>query len=947
MAKSTKKYKPVTTDSSDNSMERSIAYFNKNVTNFSQSTNDLIRSINTFTKSVDSFKSSVDEQKKTSKKKEKEDKPSSSGKKGKKEFTENKAWANRTQKGLDKFQARANKLGLGRLQQFTNDVFGKNATKKMTRGMAKFAGAIQSKGGTSGLGKAGIGRAMSGLGSIAGGVLRMAGPIGAIAGVAKMAFDFWDSGGLAKLQIAGKMLSGNKMTGLGDLQDVQDSLEGTEQFRKLNADYNYKVPVQLRQQAEDDMFNYRKGIEQDQLGYEQSLVKDKLDHELGLRKDVLQFQFQQAMETLDAEIDKRKAISASGMSFISKYSTISERALKAIGSSTKAIIEGVGKFQSIFGGTVKDSFALNEQAAGLAYHFGGSADDVMNMTNMFRLMGKTSGLMAQNLIAGITKFANLNKLAPQVIFNQIKDAGEDIYKFSSGTADNFVKQAGLLTKMSVSMSQMMKASDSMVLNYKDSIKAEMSLSAMLGKNVNLSEVRAKLMAGDQAGAASALKTSLGGVDINAMNPFQKQALTQATGMDISALMGLQQGKGGGLTGDLTAEKAKGAAFAEGALKADIGGAAAKLALEQKQREKLLAFEQRQRMIMLQLEQAQRLDGIFLEQKYRAMAAEKDYKFAKESMAADLQAEMASNFAVNLATGNSASLNRANLDKAAQSSFSSKVSGVDNNLTGLISSGVIKGTDMRLAEYLTKKDDILATAGSKNKDGSINSPDVIAQKLSEAMTKSFGAEMASYNAEVKKQAEVRNAQIKTFQAIADAQSAINSHKDKFGNVQRGDATSAEIKAFEKATENAKKQYPELFKNFEKHVGGNVKNYGQGKDTAFINNLKQSMPQPLDTKTVATGTQTGNKPMLDVLKTNADTQITTTTKGIDIQTRELSESQYGVKLQQEIIALLGINAQFLGQISTNTAKDASININGKTLQTSLLNQARRTYGVSRSA
>jgi hypothetical protein len=99
-----------------------------------------------------------------------------------------------------------------------------------------------------------------------------------------------------------------------------------------------------------------------------------------------------------------------------------------------------------------------------------------------------------------------------------------------------------------------------------------------------------------------------------MNPFQKQALTQATGMDISALMGLQQGKGGGLTGDLTAEKAKGAAFAEGALKADIGGAAAKLALEQKQREKLLAFEQRQRMIMLQLEQAQRLDGIFLEQK---------------------------------------------------------------------------------------------------------------------------------------------------------------------------------------------------------------------------------------------------------------------------------------------------------------------------------------------
>jgi hypothetical protein len=944
MAKNTNKYRPVTT-SSDNSMERSITYFNKNVTNFAQSTDELIRSINTFTKSVDSFKSSVEEQKKESKKNNKENKPSSAGGGSKKKpFTENKAWANKTQKGLDKFQARANKLGLSRLQQFTTDVFGKNATKRMTRGMANFAGAIGKKGGgTAGLGKGAVGRAMGGLGSLAGGALRMAGPIGAVAGVAKMAFDFWDSGGWAKMKVGLKMLGGNKMTGPGDLQDVQDSLEGTEQMRKLNADYNYKVPVQLRQQAEDDMFNYRKGIEQDQLNYDQSLVKDKLDHELGLRKDALQFQFQQAMETLDAEIDKRKAIAASGMSFISKYSSISERALRAIGSSTKAIVEGIGKFQSIFGGSVKESFKLNEQAAGLAYHFGGSADDVMNMTNLFRLMGKTSAAMAQNLIAGITEFAKINKLAPQAIFNQIKDAGEDIYKFSSGTADNFVKQAGLLTKMSVSMSQMMKASDSMVLNYKDSIKAEMSLSAMLGKNVNLSEVRAKLMSGDQAGAASALKTALGGVDVGSMNAFQKQALTQATGMDVSALMGLQQGKGGGLTGDLAAEKNKGKAFAEGALQADIGGAAAKLALEQKQREKLLAFEQRQRMIMLQLEQAQRLDGIFLEQKYRALAASKDYEQNKQTMAAEMQAEVASGFAVNLASGNASSLNRAGLDANAQKSFSASAKGADNSLVGMINSGVIKGTDMRLAEYLTQKDDILSSAGKKNKDGSVNDEKAIAQKLADAMTKSFGAEMTLYNAEVKKQTDIRNAQIKTFQAIADAQGKIDSHKDKYGNSQRGDATSEEIKAFEKATENAKKQYPELFKNFEKHVGGNVNNYKSGKDTEFINGLKGAIPAPLDVK----GVQTGNKPMVDAFKTNAEKQIITTANGISIQKDELSESLYSIKLQKEMVALLGLSAQALNLIFENTKKENSVlTLNGRTLTQSLLNQSRINYGVART-
>jgi hypothetical protein len=451
------------------------------------------------------------------------------------------------------------------------------------------------------------------------------------------------------------------------------------------------------------------------------------------------------------------------------------------------------------------------------------------------------------------------------------------------------------------------------------------------------------MSGDQAGAASALKTALGGVDVGSMNAFQKQALTQATGMDVSALMGLQQGKGGGLTGDLAAEKNKGKAFAEGALQADIGGAAAKLALEQKQREKLLAFEQRQRMIMLQLEQAQRLDGIFLEQKYRALAASKDYEQNKQTMAAEMQAEVASGFAVNLASGNASSLNRAGLDANAQKSFSASAKGADNSLVGMINSGVIKGTDMRLAEYLTQKDDILSSAGKKNKDGSVNDEKAIAQKLADAMTKSFGAEMTLYNAEVKKQTDIRNAQIKTFQAIADAQGKIDSHKDKYGNSQRGDATREEIGALAKATENAKKQYPELFKNFEKHVGGNVNNYKSGKDTEFINGLKGAIPAPLDVK----GVQTGNKPMVDAFKTNAEKQIITTANGISIQKDELSESLYSIKLQKEMVALLGLSAQALNLIFENTKKENSVlTLNGRTLTQSLLNQSRTNYGVART-
>jgi hypothetical protein len=85
----------------------------------------------------------------------------------------------------------------------------------------------------------------------------------------------------------------------------------------------------------------------------------------------------------------------------------------------------------------------------------------------------------------------------------------------------------------------------MVLNYKDSIKAEMKLSALLGKQVDLSRVRQKFASGDAAGAAEALRAQLKGIDIDKMNMFQRQGLQEATGMDMDTIMKLGKGGKGG------------------------------------------------------------------------------------------------------------------------------------------------------------------------------------------------------------------------------------------------------------------------------------------------------------------------------------------------------------------------------------------------------------------
>jgi len=122
-------------------------------------------------------------------------------------FRGNASFARDTQAGINRFERDAGRLGFQRIQRFTNDVFGKRSAQRMTRSMARFSGYINPRrgGGRGGFGGGMMGRAASGLGSVAGGLLRAAGPVGAIIGGLKMAFDFWDSGGFAKLTAGIKM----------------------------------------------------------------------------------------------------------------------------------------------------------------------------------------------------------------------------------------------------------------------------------------------------------------------------------------------------------------------------------------------------------------------------------------------------------------------------------------------------------------------------------------------------------------------------------------------------------------------------------------------------------------------------------------------------------------------------------------------------------------------
>jgi len=190
----------------------------------------------------------------------------------------------------------------------------------------------------------------------------------------------------------------------------------------------------------------------------------------------------------------------------------------------------------------------------MAARTGQSEESIASINEAFMRMDGMSETTALNMQEGLRSMAKQANINLGGLMTEMAESSKDMlsYQIKSGSA--LAKQVTFARSMGVSFQDIAKAGQSMVLNYKDSIKSEMQLSAMLGKNVDLSEVRAKFASGDTDGALNALKAQ--GLDPAKMDMFQQQMLQQATGMDLNTLSKISKntGRSGGelKAGDATA-----------------------------------------------------------------------------------------------------------------------------------------------------------------------------------------------------------------------------------------------------------------------------------------------------------------------------------------------------------------------------------------------------------
>jgi hypothetical protein len=198
----------------------------------------------------------------------------------------------------------------------------------------------------------------------------------------------------------------------------------------------------------------------------------------------------------------------------------------------------------------KNAQDVGADMAMYAKRTGTSAEQLGSIANTFRIVGNLSGKAAANTLGMAESVAKTAGLPVNALFEDLAESSELLLQNNYGNEQSLIKQVATLRVMGVAAQKVLQAGQNMVLNYKDSIKAEMRLSALLGKQVDLSRVRQKFASGDAAGAADLLRTQLKGIDMDKMNMFQRQALQEATGMDMDTMMKLGKGgKGGKLQTD--------------------------------------------------------------------------------------------------------------------------------------------------------------------------------------------------------------------------------------------------------------------------------------------------------------------------------------------------------------------------------------------------------------
>jgi hypothetical protein len=221
----------------------------------------------------------------------------------------------------------------------------------------------------------------------------------------------------------------------------------------------------------------------------------------------------------------------------SEQAAITQKRLRGIASASKDtlmttnnLVEATNNLNSEFGTSADFSAKTLEDNLKLTKNLGLTVDEAAEYAKFSTLTGQTQ----EEIVNSIGK-QRKGVISNRKVLAEVAKVNGQLFAQYKGSPELISKAVIQTQKLGMTLQQAQNASKQL-LNFEESISAELEAELLTGKNLNLEKARYLALQGDSAGAAQELIKNVGSLaDFQKLNVIQQEALAKAAGMQVDEL----------------------------------------------------------------------------------------------------------------------------------------------------------------------------------------------------------------------------------------------------------------------------------------------------------------------------------------------------------------------------------------------------------------------------
>lgn len=187
--------------------------------------------------------------------------------------------------------------------------------------------------------------------------------------------------------------------------------------------------------------------------------------------------------------------------------------------------------------------AIATSDAAIAFQTGMDASQVAQLAENLTITTNLSREGASAMLGSVASLAQMNKVAPKKVLEDLASNAESMAKFTDGSAESLAKAAVQAARLGIELSKSAAIGEKL-LDLESSIEAEMEASVLIGKELNYDRARQLALNNDIEGAVNEVVKQLGSeAEFNKMNAIQRQALADSIGVGVEDLASMVSKRG--------------------------------------------------------------------------------------------------------------------------------------------------------------------------------------------------------------------------------------------------------------------------------------------------------------------------------------------------------------------------------------------------------------------